>query len=163
MITSSNGNIFRIPGHMCGEFTGHRWIPRHKGQWRGALMFSLICAWINGWVNNREAGDLRRDRVHYDVTVMIRWNNEWEIHTYNRCFLDYFPDDVCFSKTSDDTHACAQMLASEHLKNTNWGQNKIVDNLGTAFLGIFLNKGFKIAIKISFWRPPKRWNWHCFW
>ena len=29
----------------------------HKGQWRGALMFSLICAWINGWVNNREAGD----------------------------------------------------------------------------------------------------------
>ena len=35
----------------------------HKGQWRGALMFSLICAWINGWVNNREAGDLRRHRA----------------------------------------------------------------------------------------------------
>ena len=32
----------------------------HKGQWRGALMFSLICVWINRWVNNREAGDLRR-------------------------------------------------------------------------------------------------------
>ena len=32
----------------------------HKGQWRGALMFSLICVWINGWVNNRKAGDLRR-------------------------------------------------------------------------------------------------------
>ena len=32
----------------------------HKGQWRGALMFSLINAWINDWVNNREAGDLRR-------------------------------------------------------------------------------------------------------
>ena len=30
----------------------------HKGQWREALMFSLICARINGWVNNREAGDL---------------------------------------------------------------------------------------------------------
>ena len=43
----------------------------HKGQWRGALMFSLICAWINGWVNNREAGDLRRHRAHYDVIVMI--------------------------------------------------------------------------------------------
>ena len=42
----------------------------HKGQWRGALMFSLICAWINGWVSNREAGDLRRHRTHYDVTVM---------------------------------------------------------------------------------------------
>ena len=42
----------------------------HKGQWRGALMFSLICVWINGGVNNREAGDLRRYRTHYDVSVM---------------------------------------------------------------------------------------------
>ena len=49
----------------------------HKGQWRGALMFSLICAWINSWVNNREAGDLRRYRAHYDVTVMLMcaWNH----------------------------------------------------------------------------------------
>ena len=39
----------------------------HKGQWRGALMFSFICA----WVNNGEAGDLRRHRAHYDVTVMF--------------------------------------------------------------------------------------------
>ena len=46
----------------------------HKGQWRGALMFSLICAWINGWVNNGEAGDLRRHRAHYDVTVMCTVN-----------------------------------------------------------------------------------------
>ena len=36
-----------------------------------ALMFSLICVWLNGWVNNREAGDLRRHRAHYDVIVMI--------------------------------------------------------------------------------------------
>ena len=42
----------------------------HKGQRRGALMFSLICAWLNGWANNREAGDLRRHRAHYDVIVM---------------------------------------------------------------------------------------------
>ena len=41
-----------------------------KGEWRGALMFSLICAWINGWANNGEAGDLRHHRAHYDVTVM---------------------------------------------------------------------------------------------
>ena len=41
----------------------------HKGQW--ALMFSLICAWINGWVNNGEAGDFRRHRVHYDVTLIL--------------------------------------------------------------------------------------------
>ena len=42
----------------------------HKGQWRGALMFSFICVWINDWVNNREASDLRRHISHYDVTVL---------------------------------------------------------------------------------------------
>ena len=39
-------------------------------QWHGALMFSLICAWLNGWVNNRGAGDLRRHRADYDIIVM---------------------------------------------------------------------------------------------
>ena len=42
----------------------------HKGQWRGALMFTLICARIKGRVNNCKAGDLRRNRAHYDVIVM---------------------------------------------------------------------------------------------
>ena len=52
-----------------------RGIPRspvnspHKGQWSGALMFYLICVWINGWVINRKAGDLRRYRAHYDIFV----------------------------------------------------------------------------------------------
>ena len=43
----------------------------HKGQWRGTSMFSLICVWINGWLNNREAGDLRGYRTHYDVSAMV--------------------------------------------------------------------------------------------
>ena len=43
----------------------------HKGQWRGALMFSLICTRINGWVKNREAGDLRRHRAPHDVIVIV--------------------------------------------------------------------------------------------
>ena len=43
----------------------------HKGQWRGALMFSLICVWINAWVNNSDPGELRRHRAHYDVTVIV--------------------------------------------------------------------------------------------
>ena len=42
----------------------------HKDQWRGALMLALICVRINGWVNNCEAGDLRRNLAHYDVIVM---------------------------------------------------------------------------------------------
>ena len=47
----------------------------HKGQWRGALIF-FICIWMNVWVNNRDAGDLRRHRAHHDVTVMtkVSWN-----------------------------------------------------------------------------------------
>ena len=48
----------------------------HKGQWCGTLVFSLICAWISGWVNNLEAGDLRRHHGHYDVTVMIASNKK---------------------------------------------------------------------------------------
>ena len=80
MITSSNGN-----SHHMETFSallafcywpfvlGIHWSPvnsPHKGQWRGALMFSLICARINGWANNREAGDLRHHRAHYDIIVM---------------------------------------------------------------------------------------------
>ena len=42
----------------------------HKGQWREALVFSTIGAWTNDWVNNRDAGHLRRHRAHYDVTVI---------------------------------------------------------------------------------------------
>ena len=50
----------------------------YEGQWRRALMFSLICSWTNSWVNNHEAGDLRGHQAHYDVSVMglhplIKW------------------------------------------------------------------------------------------
>ena len=41
-----------------------------EGQWCQFFMFSLICAWTNGWVNNRDASDLRRHSAHY-VTVML--------------------------------------------------------------------------------------------
>ena len=63
MMTSSNGNIFLLTGPFAVS-------SPHKGQWCGASMFSLIYAWINGWVNNRETGDLIRHCAHYDVNVM---------------------------------------------------------------------------------------------
>ena len=63
--------------HQIWKHFPRYWSPvnyPHKGQWRGALMCYLFCVWINGWVNTREAGDLRRHRAHYDVTVMLlRW------------------------------------------------------------------------------------------
>ena len=66
-----------------------RWLVNspHKGQWRGALMFSLICDWINAWVNNREAGDLRHYRAHYDVTVMISIQSDLFILMHQSCFI----------------------------------------------------------------------------
>ena len=47
----------------------------HKVQWHGALIFSLICACINGWGNNRKASGLKRKRTHYDVTLINYVNN----------------------------------------------------------------------------------------
>ena len=74
MITSSNGNIFRVSGPLCGEFTCHRWIARTKASDAELCSFLWTAPWINGWVNNREAGDLRRHRAHYDDIVM---ENGW--------------------------------------------------------------------------------------
>ena len=81
----------------------------HKGQWRGALMFSSICSRTNGWANTRDAGDLRRQRSYYDVTVMdssdftlylisFRFVILWSVlckfmllvYLYNRCFFACF-------------------------------------------------------------------------
>ena len=51
----------------------HRWPVNspHQVQWRGALMFPLIFAWTNSWVNTRDASDLRCHHAHYDVTAMV--------------------------------------------------------------------------------------------
>ena len=71
------------------------------------LMFSLICAWINRWVNNREASDLRRHRAHYNVIVMlychsfeqrIRFNFPlWTTDLTNNCFRlnKYYSQYLC--------------------------------------------------------------------
>ena len=78
-MTPSNGNIFRVTGPLCGEFTGHQWHPppppththtQRKYQWRRALLIFFICAY--NWANNREAEDLRRHHAYYDVIVMNR-------------------------------------------------------------------------------------------
>ena len=65
----------------------------HRSQWRGALMFSLICAQINGWVNNCEAGDLRRHPTHCDVIVM-------------QCYLD-IGTHICATLGWDIFHECS--------------------------------------------------------
>ena len=61
---------FRVTGPLCGELTGHRWIPLTKAS-DAELWYSLWSVpWINVWINNREAGDLRCHCAHDDVIVM---------------------------------------------------------------------------------------------
>ena len=76
MMTSSNGNFLRVTGHLGWEFTGPRWMPRTKASDMELWCF-LWSVWINDWVNNCEAGDLRCYRAHYDVIVMEKIDVLW--------------------------------------------------------------------------------------
>ena len=71
MVTSSNGNSFRVTGPLCREFIGDQWIPLTKVSDTELWCFLWPAPWIKGWVNNREAGDLRHHRAHFDVIVML--------------------------------------------------------------------------------------------
>ena len=87
MMTSSNGNIFRVAGPLRGEF------------------FSLICAWIKAWVNKREAGDLRRHRAHYDGIVMKQF------HTRGPCTVNArLPKVSCLNFGTFRTHASLDLM-----------------------------------------------------
>ena len=90
----------------------------HKGQWRGALMFSLICARINSWVNNREAGDLRHHRTHYDVIVM------WRVFHYTWRAPQNMMTDLYYDYCSKLDDGSISVLGSHHLisnrKYTTW-------------------------------------------
>ena len=105
MMTSSNENIFRVTGHLCGEFTSHRWIPRTKASDAGLWCFSMFCAWINDWVNNRDAGDLRRHCAHCDFTVM---------QVYKTHMTSYF---VFGYSVLDAVHSCLLVRVAAQLMN----------------------------------------------
>ena len=95
----------------------------HKGQSRGALMFSLICAWISDWANNREAGDLRRHRGHCDVNEMSNLINNHNHEKYTKS-LPYLPGTnelVCFNNkyvitgiTTRQTSVMAYEITGRH-------------------------------------------------
>ena len=88
-MTSSNVNIFRVISPVCGEFMGNRWIPRTKVNDAELLWVFFICDWINGSVNNRDAGDFRRHRTHYDVTVrIVRWKAQGVTTISSRALSD---------------------------------------------------------------------------
>ena len=63
-MTSSNGNIFRVTGPLWGESTGPLKIPVTR------TVVVFYDQRMNSWADNRDAGDLRHHRAHYDVIVM---------------------------------------------------------------------------------------------
>ena len=86
ILASSNDDVVKCKQFPCywPFVRGIHWSPvnsPHKGQRCGALMFSLICAWTNGWANHRDIGDLRRHHTHYDVTVMTNHDIEYTCQT----------------------------------------------------------------------------------
>ena len=124
MMTSSNGNIFRVTGPLCGEFTGHLWIPLTKASdaklWY--FLWSALC--INGWVNNREAGDLKLHRVHYEVILMTncKWLNPEQImdieiadHTCNTSRMGHKPWQFILDKWIRITGRCRNNVKCQYV------------------------------------------------
>ena len=69
MMTSSNGNIFRVTGHLCREFTGCRWIPRTKAS--DAELWCFLWSAPEWRLSKQSWGWwFETPRTHYDVTVM---------------------------------------------------------------------------------------------
>ena len=70
MMTSSNGNILRVTGHLCGNSPVPGEFPTQRPVTRSFDVFFDLRR-INSRVNNREASDLRRHRAHFDVIIML--------------------------------------------------------------------------------------------
>ena len=112
MMTSSNGNIFRVTGHLCGESPVN---SPDKGLWRGALMFSLICTRINCWVNNHETGDVRRHQAHCDVIVMVN-----PINTVSNMTLEHLQTIfICMRQASETQcyNVTPSLIGWAHIQN----------------------------------------------
>ena len=76
MMTSSNGNIFRVTGPLCGELISPGEFPAQRPVTRSFDVFFDLHP-NKKLSKNREAGDLRRRRGHYDVNVMPRNHKGW--------------------------------------------------------------------------------------
>ena len=81
--------------HLCGISSVTGELPS-QSQGLRALMFSLICAEKkNGWINNREAGDLRRHRAHYDTIVMDLSRDDCEYICHSSWYSIILRSEIC--------------------------------------------------------------------
>ena len=152
--------VITVPGHIgsCHD-GGIKWkhFPRHwpfvrgihrspvnsphKGQGRGALMFYLICAWINCWVNNHEASDLRCHRAYYDVIVMI-----WIIP---------MPNDIHIFCISHEMYTTKQLLCRSFSGGTRYVNDQVSQYNGGRCIGAKLVRCQQCPLCLSahhYWR-----------
>ena len=120
---------------VTGEFPTQR-------QWRGALMFSLICAWTNVWVNNRDVSDLRRHHADHDVTIMYQSASDPYLGTQSylapkgaapsariiRTYFQYPGKPSC--------HRC--LFLGDSLYSPNWFKQNFVCKLLIDYTAIFI-------------------------
>ena len=123
----------------------HRWPVNspHKGQWHRAMMLSLICAWRNCWVNNRDASDLRCYGTHYDITVM-------KSHTV--CILSDFTFSTITKKIIRWQYDSGWKYHSINTLRPRQNSNNFAEDI---FKCIFCNENVWILIKISLKFVPK--------
>ena len=111
-MTSSNGNIFRVTGPLCGEFTGDLWIPLTKASDAELWCFlssapeqRLRKQWRRRWFETH--------RAHYDITVMLlvfmlrkarhllhagQWCIETEMSSFEWKFINWLLNNIWWSR-----------------------------------------------------------------
>ena len=95
MTILSNGSIFLVTDPLCGGIPRYSVNSPHKGQWRGASMFSLTYARTNAWLNKRNAGGLRRHRAHYEVIAMQFWFSRYPNRYLVWCIASLLQEVFC--------------------------------------------------------------------
>ena len=126
IMTSSNANTFRVPDPLWGKSIGHRWIPFTKAS--DAELWCFL--WIaNSWANNLDAGDLRRHRAHYDITVMT-----WRLLIARWCEIVFVTDSCHF-----DHIGCTESCQNDNFPCTHWRIFR-QNNISISLISLHLNE-----------------------
>ena len=101
IMTSSNGNIFRVTGPLCGEFTGHRWIPLTKPVTRNFDVFFVLC--LNKRLSKQPGGwwfdSSSRSFWHHCLCWVTHTKSPIKVHPY------FWPVDQWIPLTNDQSCA----------------------------------------------------------
>ena len=184
MLTSSHGNIFRVIGLLCGEFTDHRRVPLTKASDAELWCFPWSAPWINDRVNNREAGDLKCHRVETLSAILALYGGKprslvdlprkgpvmWSIHIFSvvSLYMWLIEDNMTLKG-----HYCNEIfaLAFAYRIVPNKTKNDINDNSDDDDDDDDNNNHYNFNVYISFkysdsyfpftfWRLLKEYHWN---